>query len=54
MNPYSKDSKKKKKKKKIPYSNTIAYLKTTSPEKPKRELGLIILISFIPVFLEST
>ena len=35
------------------YSNILAYLKTTSPKKPEHELGLIVLISFILVFLEN-
>ena len=37
-----------------PYSNTLPYLKTPSLEKPYHDLGLTILIGFIPVFLEST
>ena len=37
-----------------PYSNALAYLKTTSPEKPWHELELIVLIGFIPIFPETT
>ena len=36
------------------YSNKLAYLKTTSSEKPYHELGLTILIGFIPICSEST
>ena len=37
-----------------PYSNTLAYLKTTGPEKPYHDLGLTILIGFIPICSKST
>ena len=37
-----------------PYSNKLAYLKITSTEKPYHDLGLTILIGFIPICFEST